>query len=62
MRTLKQCGCAFVIFMAGGNTFLNLSYLKYGYPAHFEGNWIKIIASCAIAVFLTILMIRQQGE
>lgn len=62
MNTLKRCGCAVVIFMAGGNTFLNLSHMKYGYPTHFEGSWRKIIVSCAIAMLWTILMIRQQGE
>lgn len=62
MNTLKKCGCAFVVFMAGGNTFLNLFYLKYGYPTHFDGSWRKIIISCIIATVFTVLMIRQQGE
>lgn len=63
MNVFKRCGCAFVIFVAGGNTFLNLSSLKYGSPNPlWEGSWIKVAVSCVIAIFLTVLMIRQRGR
>lgn len=63
MSVFKKCGCAFGIFVAGGNAFVNLSILKYGSPNPlFEGGWVKVAVSCVIAGFFTVLMILQRSR
>lgn len=47
---LKKIGFIFLVFMAGSVASINLCYIKYGIPAHYDGGWIKFIFACFLAI------------
>ncbi len=59
MNILKKGICAMMIFLSGGMTFINLSYIKFGSPfPHGKGSWIKVVIHCMVSIYFTALLIR----
>lgn len=55
----KRIGAMALIFVAGGIAFMNLSQMRYGFPVHYQGSWIKVGIACSIAVFFGIYIIKK---
>lgn len=49
---------AVVIFLAGAVTSMNLSYIVYGFPSHYEGGWGKFIFAIVFAILAGMLLVK----
>jgi len=58
MTLLKKILSIFLIFLAGGVTVANLSYLRYHVPSHYHGSWIKVACACCLAIIFGIYIAR----
>lgn len=47
---LTKIGLLFSVFMAGAVAALNLSYIKYGVPLHYNGGWGNFTFACFLAL------------
>ena len=47
---IKRISTLILIFITGGIAFINLSYIKFGGPQHYDGGWTRF----GIAIFLAI--------
>lgn len=42
MKRLKKMLWVFMVFLAGLVCSINLTWLKYGIPEHYDGSWAKV--------------------
>jgi len=61
-KKLEQAWWLFLVFLAGGVTFLNLSVLKYGVPTHYEASWFNICVASLLAIVFGVSAIWKSEE
>ena len=57
---LTKIGLLFSVFMAGAVASLNLSYIRYGIPLHYNGWWGKFALACFLALVFGALVATKR--
>jgi hypothetical protein len=61
-KYLKVLGCLFILFLAGGMSAINLSYVLFPdeMPKHYSGGFAKLIGCIVIAIWFGYCVIKEQ--
>ncbi len=59
---LKRCACLFIVFACGGMVGINLAWIKYGIPTHYDGGWHNVALAALLGIGAGARVLKNMDE